>query len=88
MIKVSVMDVVKQADSGNYVIVLLDAQGGRVLPIWIGPGEALHIALNLLGQEPSRPMTYRFMANLLAAAEITLQAVRVAALAGDLAKVI
>ena len=83
MIRVSVMDVVQQADNGNYVIVLLDEQGGRVLPIWVGPGEALHIALNLLGQETGRPLTYRFMANLLAAAEITLQEVRVAGLHGD-----
>lgn len=83
MISVSVMDVVKQADGGSYVIVLLDEQGGRVLPIWVGPGEALHIALNLLGEETPRPMTYRFMANLLAAAQITLQGVRVAALHGD-----
>ena len=83
MIRVSVMDVVKQADGGSYVIVLLDEQGGRMLPIWVGPGEALHIALNLLGQETARPLTYRFMANLLAAAEITLQEVRVAALQGD-----
>ena len=83
MIRVSVMDVVKQADGGSYVIVLLDEQGGRMLPIWVGPGEALHIALNLLGQETARPLTYRFMANLLSAAEITLQEVRVAALQGD-----
>lgn len=83
MIRVSVMDVVKQADSGSYVVVLLDEQGGRMLPIWVGPGEGLHTALNLLGQETPRPMTYRFMTNLLAAAEITLQEVRVAALHGD-----
>ncbi len=83
MIRVSVMDVVKQADGGSYVLVLLDEQGGRMLPIWVGPGEALHIALNLLGQETARPMTYRFMANLLGAANITLHGVRVAALQGD-----
>jgi RNA polymerase sigma factor (sigma-70 family) len=83
MIRVSVMDVFKQADGGSYLIVLLDEQGGRMLPIWVGPGEALNIALNLLGQETARPMTYRFMANLLGAANITLQGVRVAALQGD-----
>ncbi len=83
MIRVSVIDVVKQADGGSYVVVLLDEQGGRMLPIWVGPGEALHIALNLLGQETARPMTYRFMANLLSAAQITLREVRVAALQGD-----
>jgi RNA polymerase sigma factor (sigma-70 family) len=80
MIEVRVFDVVKQEDSGHHVVVLLDEQGGRIIPIWIGPFEAENIALNLLGQETGRPLTYRFTANLLAAANITLEEVRVEAL--------
>jgi RNA polymerase sigma factor (sigma-70 family) len=80
MIKVRVFDVVKQEESGHHVVVLLDEQGGRILPIWIGPFEAENIALNMLGQETGRPLTYRFTANLLSAADITLEEVRVEAL--------
>ncbi|MCP4535824.1 MAG: sigma-70 family RNA polymerase sigma factor [Chloroflexi bacterium] len=78
MIKVSVADVVKQNEF--YVIVLLDEAGRRILPIWVGPYEGEAIAIHLLEQSVPRPLTHKFMANLLETIDAELEEVRVEAL--------
>jgi uncharacterized protein len=40
------------------ILLLRERDGGRYLPIWIGPNEATAIALALQGVEPQRPMTH------------------------------
>jgi len=40
------------------ILLLRENDGGRYLPIWIGPNEATAIALALQGVEPQRPMTH------------------------------
>lgn len=51
---------------GNAPIVLLkERDGGRYLPIWIGPHEATAIALAMQGVTPARPMTHDLMKLLL-----------------------
>ncbi len=40
------------------VVVLKDWEGQKLLPIWIGPGEAKAIALELEGARPSRPLSH------------------------------
>ncbi len=46
----------------NTPILLLREQGGqRILPIWIGTGEATAIAFALQGVEPQRPLTHDLM---------------------------
>lgn len=40
------------------VVILKEAGGERILPIWIGPGEASAIAMVLAGIEFPRPMTH------------------------------
>ena len=46
-------------DAGmNPVLLLVDEEGSRVLPIWIGPFEAHAIALALEGTQPARPLTH------------------------------
>ena len=40
------------------VVVLQEKDGQRVLPIWIGPGEASAIAMELAGVKFSRPLTH------------------------------
>ena len=40
------------------ILLLRERDGGRFLPIWIGPNEATAIALALEGVEPQRPMTH------------------------------
>lgn len=44
--------------SGTPVVILKEKGGVRILPIWIGPGEASAIAMVLAGIEFSRPLTH------------------------------
>jgi len=44
--------------SGTPVVILKEVDGERILPIWIGPGEASAIAMVLAGIEFSRPLTH------------------------------
>jgi len=51
--------------SNTPVVILQELDGERVLPIWIGPGEASAIAMELAGMKFSRPLTHDlFMAML------------------------
>ncbi len=43
---------------GNFLVLLMDDEGKKVLPISIGPLEAQAIALVLQGEEPPRPLTH------------------------------
>ena len=47
------------------VVILQEAGGDRVLPIWIGAPEASAIALELQGAKPERPMTHDLLRTLL-----------------------
>jgi bifunctional DNase/RNase len=40
------------------VVILQEVDGSRVLPIWIGPGEASAIAMELAGVTFARPLTH------------------------------
>jgi bifunctional DNase/RNase len=44
--------------SNTPVVILQEMEGERVLPIWIGPGEASAIAMELAGMKFSRPLTH------------------------------
>ena len=46
----------------QHVVVLREAEGERVLPIWIGPAEALAIQRLLTGQAFPRPLTHDLFA--------------------------
>ena len=47
--------------SGNFLILLMDDEEKKVLPISIGPLEAQAIALALQGEAPPRPLTHDLM---------------------------
>ncbi|UCC74451.1 MAG: bifunctional nuclease family protein [Gemmatimonadota bacterium] len=47
------------------VVILQEMDGERVLPIWIGPGEASAIAMELAGMKFSRPLTHDLFTSLL-----------------------
>jgi bifunctional DNase/RNase len=51
--------------------------GGQRVRIGVGDAEAAALAFSLQGQEFPRPMTYQFMASLVAAAGSAVRAVRV-----------
>lgn len=61
-------------------IVFLQDDGGRRLPIWIGPAEATWMALILEQIELPRPGVYQFTASLLAGAGTGLREVRISEL--------
>lgn len=51
--------------SNTPVVILQELEGERVLPIWIGPGEASAIAMELAGMKFSRPLTHDLFASVL-----------------------
>ncbi|MXW56678.1 MAG: bifunctional nuclease family protein, partial [Gemmatimonadales bacterium] len=44
--------------TGAPVVILKEKDGERFLPIWIGPGEASAIAMELAGVQFTRPLTH------------------------------
>ena len=66
-----------QDDQGQHIMVLAETGGDRVLPIWIGPGEARAMALMLDSAEMPRPFTYQLATALVAAANASVSAVRI-----------
>jgi RNA polymerase sigma factor (sigma-70 family) len=85
MVKITVADVVKQKteEDTHCVVILLDKAAKRLLMMWVGQAEGASMALNLLEHSVPRPMTYTFIANLLEASGVELEAVSVSALKGD-----
>ena len=51
--------------SNTPVVILQEKDGTRVLPIWIGPGEASAIAMELAGMKFSRPLTHDLFATMI-----------------------
>ena len=62
-------------------VVILRAESGHTIPIWIGPFEANAIACHLNGQQPTRPMTHDLTLRLLMPLGASLQRVLINALA-------
>ncbi|MGH7475028.1 MAG: bifunctional nuclease family protein [Longimicrobiales bacterium] len=58
MIEVKVQSLGLDRSSNTPVVILQETGGTRVLPIWIGPGEASAIAMELAGMKFSRPLTH------------------------------
>lgn len=61
----------------RHVMVLAEQDGGRRLPIWIGPAEGLALALSLEAQETPRPLTYQMARRLLEASGAQVTEVRI-----------
>ena len=61
--------------SNTPVVILQEMEGERVLPIWIGPGEASAIAMELAGMKFSRPLTHDLFTALLQGLNTELQRV-------------
>lgn len=65
MIEVRVQSLGIDQGSKSPVVILQEADGERMLPIWIGPGEASAIAMELAGMKFSRPLTHDLAASLI-----------------------
>jgi uncharacterized protein len=58
LVEVRVQSLGLDRSSNTPVVILEEVEGDRVLPIWIGPGEASAIAMQLADMEFSRPLTH------------------------------
>lgn len=58
MCEVTVASLGLDRASGAPVVILREKEGERILPIWIGPGEASAIAMELAGVQFARPLTH------------------------------
>jgi hypothetical protein len=65
------------------IVVLRDAQGSAVLPIWVGIFEANAIALEIEKVQTPRPMTHDLLKNVLLGLEARVQRVVVSELKED-----
>lgn len=58
IIEVAIASLGVDKTSSTPVVILKEKDGDRLLPIWIGPGEASAIAMELAGIQFSRPLTH------------------------------
>jgi len=58
MLEVTVASLGLDKTSSTPVVILREKGGERLLPIWIGPGEASAIAMELAGVHFARPLTH------------------------------
>lgn len=65
IIPVRVHGVGLDSSTKDFVVILRDDQGGKWLPIYVGPFEAQAISLELEKAKPSRPLTHDLMRNML-----------------------
>ncbi len=75
MIEVRVQSLAFDRKSNTPVVILKDQDGDRVLPIWIGPGEASAIAMHMGGVSFQRPLTHDLLVSVLGGLGGTLQRV-------------
>ncbi|HSJ07638.1 MAG TPA: bifunctional nuclease family protein [Longimicrobiales bacterium] len=77
MIEVKVQSLGLDRSSNTPVVILQEQDGARVLPIWIGPGEASAIAMELAGMKFSRPLTHDLFASVILGMGGSLQRVMI-----------
>jgi bifunctional DNase/RNase len=65
LVEVRVQSLGLDRTSNTPVVILQEKSGSRVLPIWIGPGEASAIAMELAGMKFSRPLTHDLFASVI-----------------------
>jgi uncharacterized protein len=77
MIEVKVQSLGLDRSSNTPVVILQEQDGSRVLPIWIGPGEASAIAMEMAGMKFSRPLTHDLFASVIVGMGGALQRVMI-----------
>jgi bifunctional DNase/RNase len=75
LVEVRVQSLALDRSSNTPVVILQELEGERVLPIWIGPGEASAIAMHLAEMEFSRPLTHDLLCSVLKGLGGTLEKV-------------
>lgn len=72
LVRVTVARLGLDSSSNSFVVVLQEADGERILPIWIGRNEAESIAAHLQGVRRERPMTHDLIRGLFQTLDVTL----------------
>jgi bifunctional DNase/RNase len=65
LVEVRVQSLRLDKSTGSPVVILEDIEGERVLPIWIGHGEAHAISAHLAEQKYPRPLTHDLLASVI-----------------------
>lgn len=65
LVEVRVQSLALDRSTNTPVVILQELDGERVLPIWIGPGEASAIAMQLADMEFTRPLTHDLICSVL-----------------------
>jgi uncharacterized protein len=70
------------ADSAGQapIVILVDKEGKKAFPIWIGPQEALAIDREIKSNTSPRPMTHDLLHSILSKMHVTVKEVRIVAL--------
>jgi RNA polymerase sigma-70 factor (ECF subfamily) len=69
---------------GRWIVLLKEKAGERIIPMWVGPPEAMDIAGQLAGKSLPRPMTIDLMVRLLEAGHTTVDRAAVSRLANEI----
>jgi len=64
-------------EGGQHIMIISETDGTRSLPIWIGPAEAVALAMTLESTETPRPLTYKLATSLVTAADAEIAEVRI-----------
>lgn len=64
-------------EHGHHIMIISEINGSRRLPIWIGPAEAVALAMTLESTETPRPLTFKLAASLVTAADAEITEVRI-----------
>lgn len=78
MVEVELIDVAQS--SGGTALLLLHRSSVRVLPVFVGPAEALALSHALVARSFSRPMTYELVHGMLSSLGAEVQHVRIESL--------
>jgi bifunctional DNase/RNase len=80
LVEMQVLGVRRQVPLDQVVVLLLDADGGRVLPIVVGLSEGQAIAAGQAGVMPPRPMTHDLLVSVLSSCGTVVERVELVAL--------
>jgi len=75
LVEVKVQSLGLDRSTNTPVVILKEIEGDRVLPIWIGPGEASAIAMHLADMQFARPLTHDLLVSVLKGLGGTVQKV-------------
>lgn len=75
LVEVKVQSLGLDRSTNTPVVILRETEGDRVLPIWIGPGEASAIAMHMADMQFARPLTHDLLVSVLKGLGGTVQKV-------------